>query len=501
MPGSCGGSAPKRYVKATLSKFQRAYACLSPKSRHAYEVIDSERPCFAYFDLEFKRQEGVLSLADGPSLAKQVADAAVRIIRDRYAAAQQIAGKDLEIDAVFLDSSRESKFSQHVVLRSYSADLNGRRTLAPLSGLAIAKQVAVNTVDVLEGENEKSVIDLAVYTQNRCFRLAGSSKLGAGVPLRLVRRLRYGKNMSCCDLGLPCESDLQETIVVPEIDANDVDILDVSVPPPTLRPKEEATAPSDSFSSSSGQPSQMLQEGLTVRQNSWLDSWRGATTRPLLDLADVKHSYVRCRRKGLGCPPEPFTQLACWALNMARRKLPAVACPDNIDAYNWMYVWADYPTERYLHLTIKGTRYCYARGRQHKQQHIILSIDLQDGTAWQRCWDREDCIVRAQATNGNNVRLRAKHPVDQVPAGVIPKIVDLAVFEMKDRRLALEGGDTVSHCSSMLQEREDNLLCHSTDIDSSWCCTNLRDFQPGGHFLRQGSDETRERCGVNAREA
>ena len=35
-----------------------------------------------------------------------------------------------------------------------------------------------------------------------------------------------------------------------------------------------------------------------------------------------------------------------------------------------------------LHLTARGTKFCFARGRQHRSQNVILTIDLLQGKVW-----------------------------------------------------------------------------------------------------------------------
>lgn len=383
-------------------------------------MIDARSPCYAYFDLEFKRDDDASRRVDGESLSRRVAGAAAAVVRDRFRASPKFAGKTLSIDAVFLDSCRETKFSQHVVLRSFAVDAVGRRFVAPLAGSATAKLVAAGAVERLVDDFDKKAVDLGVYTQSRCFRLAGSSKFGDATPLMPTMRLRYD-DAGAHPLPPPLPTDLAQTLVVPE--PSTVDVIDF---PAQVVPEARPDSTTDS-------PPERREPTLEAPTMPWFETWIGATTRPLLDLTFVKHEHVRCQRKGSGMPPSPLARLAEWARDVAKSRLPAATVADAIAVYQWRYVWAEYPTERYLHLTLKGTRYCHARGRQHKNHNVVLSVDAEDGSTWQRCWDKEDCHVAAKTKAGGDVLLAAKYLLDQAPADVLPSRVDLAFFEMKDR--------------------------------------------------------------------
>ena len=70
------GGAPKRWFVATPAEVDEGYARLPPQDRHVYEVIDARRPCWAYFDLEFTRKDGLNAAVDGDALTERVISAA-----------------------------------------------------------------------------------------------------------------------------------------------------------------------------------------------------------------------------------------------------------------------------------------------------------------------------------------------------------------------------------------------------------------------------------------
>ena len=86
---------------------------------------DARRPCWAYFDLEFTRKDGLNAIADGDAATNRVVSAAC----DRLMAAA--GDRPLEIEVIVLASARPTKFSRHVVLRPHWTDGARRRRRSP----------------------------------------------------------------------------------------------------------------------------------------------------------------------------------------------------------------------------------------------------------------------------------------------------------------------------------------------------------------------------------
>ena len=141
LPPPDSGGAPKRWFVATPAEVDEGYARLPPQDRHVYEVIDARRPCWAYFDLEFTRKDGLNAAVDGDALTERVVSAAC----DTLVAAA--GDPPLEIEVIVLASARPTKFSRHVVLRPHWTD--GARRAAPLAGSQHAGHLAEVVVKAL----------------------------------------------------------------------------------------------------------------------------------------------------------------------------------------------------------------------------------------------------------------------------------------------------------------------------------------------------------------
>ena len=77
---------------------------------------------------------------------------------------------------------------------------------------------------------------------------------------------------------------------------------------------------------------------------------------------------------------------------------------------SWRYVAAEFPSERYLHLTVKGQGvFCRSRGRPHQNQNLVVTVDPVNGRCWQRCYDGADCARNVPTTSGGVCRLANRH--------------------------------------------------------------------------------------------
>ena len=105
---------------------------------------------------------------------------------------------------------------------------------------------------------------------------------------------------------------------------------------------------------------------------------------------------------------------------------------------SWKYLRSEFPNELLLHLTARGTRYCFERGRQHASQNVMLSVDLIAARAWQRCWDHDcavsDCAVQLEAADGSRRVLKAKHALEAPPRQAVPSLASLFEFEARSGR-------------------------------------------------------------------
>ena len=85
------------------------------------------------------------------------------------------------------------------------------------------------------------------------------------------------------------------------------------------------------------------------------------------------------------------------------------------DAARWRFERASAPAEVLFHVDGTQRGVCAHVGRCHVGHHIMVTCDLLNGIAWQRCWDREcTCAVKG----GGYVK--AKHYVGSIPEECVP---------------------------------------------------------------------------------
>ena len=217
-------------------------------------------------------------------------------------------------------------------------------------------------------------------------------------------------------------SKLRETLVVPELQPGEIDCLEIDAPveppppPPSPGAAEEAAAPA-----------------APAPAGSWEDSWDGATATPLLDAMARPHPFIIARDDGRGQPPALFAAAATAALAALRRDHR-----DNGDPtlMSWRYVAAEFPSERYLHLTVKGQGvFCRSRGRPHQNQNLVVTVDPVNGRCWQRCYDNPDCARNVPTTSGGVCRLANRHELAAPADDLKVDRAALCTFEQSARRL------------------------------------------------------------------
>lgn len=157
-------SATYRYVVSTLSDFWRKYSGLPDESRTFYELIREDHVANLYFDLEFK-------FAEQPNVSLSGARALVDALKAHVAALLRTSVNYF----TDLESCTSDKFSAHLVLRA--------PTVCFTSAVAVGAWVRQLVLDAPEFA---FFVDQGVYTRNRLFRLAFSTKLGRAAPLVLA---------------------------------------------------------------------------------------------------------------------------------------------------------------------------------------------------------------------------------------------------------------------------------------------------------------------------
>ncbi|CAN6588886.1 unnamed protein product [Malus baccata var. baccata] len=221
-------SGQRRFLVSTYNDFWRRYKNMNPKFRHHYEVIQEGLPCHLYFDLEFSRRDN--ADRNGDEMVDLLISAIFEALLEKYSI---IGNKEWILE---LDSSNEAKFSRHLIIRIEKTAFKdnshaGAFVTEICSRISSAKErdgrfgnLFIRKDSSSSDSPSKLFVDTAVYTRNRCFRLALSSKAGKNSVLLPTGRFKANK-MQCeeemfmasliCNLDVDCEKLL---VCKPDLD-------------------------------------------------------------------------------------------------------------------------------------------------------------------------------------------------------------------------------------------------------------------------------------------
>jgi hypothetical protein len=319
-----------------------------------------------------------------------VEEAACAVVSE-MAALQRL---QVRVDTVAIDCDHAAKFSRHLLVRVTLAGGEPVLWRGPREVGAVVARVAEWAGTASE------IIDRCVYADGRCLRLLGSRKL-------------CGDHRAPLELNAARSSAVAFAKPLPFAEA-----VRLSLAAPTAQPAAFLEAPQRNGmpadrptakppSGQRGGDAVARRAVPAVSQAAWRRQWRRLTAMPLLDVPRMPHPRVLQRRGGAGLPPPPLAELARWgAGELSRLGSHGVA--------RWEYLVSDWPEERLLHLTALGG-HCAHVGRAHRANNIMLTIDVMNGLAWQRCFDHE-CVVRLPGGGHRKARLF----VGVVPAAVLP---------------------------------------------------------------------------------
>ncbi|KAJ4955758.1 hypothetical protein NE237_012541 [Protea cynaroides] len=334
----------RRFLVSTYEEFWRRYKNMDSKFRHHYEVIQEGLPCHLYFDLEFNKRINAGKNGD------DMVDLLISVILDALFEKYSIQGDREWI--VELDSSTEEKFSRHLILRipktafkdnshagAFVAEICSRISTARGSDKRFDKVFISkdsSTADV------QLFVDSAVYTRNRCFRLALSSKAGKNSVLLPSGRFKC-KTMSEEEFfmeSLICKIDVDcKRLLICKMDLDCVK---------TLHFDSEMDA---NFGQHLGVPNEL-------------------TSRSCM--SDVPRTYFMGK--------SPFPTLDIF--------VESIATVGNVSGRIRSWYWfSEYGLMVY---NMSRNRFCERIGRQHKSNHVMYIVDLTRAVYYQKCFD-PDC--------------------------------------------------------------------------------------------------------------
>ena len=325
----------RRFFTNTYLSFGRDMAERAPGS-HFYEVIQEGQPCWLYFDLEFSK------------IVNPQLDADEVLVQFRRGLKDFCAKEGVQYDeslTVVLDSSTESKFSKHVIVKSLAFEDNiqaGGFVHTFVEHTRVLRQERGSDSDLLfvrgdceEAEATKTVVDTSVYTRNRNFRVLRQSKCGKNTPLQLE----------------------EGGVVVHESDSVECQVVQTLA---SFVPNGTKVLPVDS-----------RYEVRAVRQRAPGRS---------LDVVDMPEELRK------------VTSRMVEAWDKMRAKKERCTWPPTTIGNIWR---PQNGTGRFFTITLCNNRFCLARGRSHRSNNVYLKVDLHRGEFEQRCFDREDCSWRS----------------------------------------------------------------------------------------------------------
>ncbi|CAN1267587.1 DNA-directed primase/polymerase protein [Linum perenne] len=335
----------RRFLVSTYHEFWKRYRNMDSKFRHHYEVIQEGLPCHLYFDLEFSTKDNVGKNGD------EMVDLLISVVFDALNDNYSIEGSEDWV--VELDSSTTEKFSRHLIIRIPKAAFKDNshvgsfvsEVCSRISALK-AKDERYSTLYIRKDSNSTEhpshlFIDTAVYTRNRCFRLALSSKAGKSSFLLPTQRFK------CISME---EEDMFMASLICNVDSDTDRLLVCKMDLECIKKLHFDTEVNYSVTTKYREPSN---NGTSSRGPPITSSTEGKSPFPALD------RFVEC-----------------------------IASTGNTSGKIRSWYW--FSEDGLMVYSMLRNRYCERIGREHKSNHVIYVVDLKWGFYYQKCHD-PDC--------------------------------------------------------------------------------------------------------------
>ncbi|TYG42949.1 hypothetical protein ES288_D12G297700v1 [Gossypium darwinii] len=334
-------SGQRRYLASTYEEFWKRYKIMESKLRHHYEVIQEGFPCHLYFDLEFNKRDNLGR--DGDEMVDLLISVILEALLEKYS----INGNQDWV--VELDSSTEEKFSRHLIMRMPKTAFKDNSHVGAFvaeicSRIASAKETDERFEKLYVKKDSTSdspnqlFVDTAVYSRNRCFRLALSSKAGKNSFLLPTGRFK------CKDMG---EEDMFMTSLICKMDDDCAKLLVCKMELDCVKTLQFETEVTSNFGRYCRAP-----------ENT--------------GISDVSTAYQT------GKSPFPYLD----------EFIVSIASTDNVPGKIRCWYWfSEYGLVIYSMLR---NRYCERIGREHKSNHVMYVVDMRRAAYYQKCYD-PDC--------------------------------------------------------------------------------------------------------------
>ncbi|KAK2653993.1 hypothetical protein Ddye_013849 [Dipteronia dyeriana] len=301
-------------------------------------------PCHLYFDLEFNKKDNAEK--NGDEMVELLISVTLDALRDKYC----IEGNEDWI--VELDSSTGEKFSRHLVIRipktAFKDNSHAGAFVAEICSRIRSTSKRDETFEKLfikRNATSESLsqlfVDTAVYTRNRCFRLALSSKAGKKSVLLPTGRFK------CKDM---CEEDMFLASLICNMDDDCEKLLVCKMELDCVKTLQFDTELHNNFGKH-----RVASQELASNACSDLSTtcFMGKSPFPALD------KFVEC-----------------------------VASTGNVPGKIRSWYW--FSEYGLIVHNMSRNRYCERIGRQHKSNNVMYVVDLKRAFYYQKCHD-PDC--------------------------------------------------------------------------------------------------------------
>ncbi|KAK9672585.1 hypothetical protein RND81_12G110100 [Saponaria officinalis] len=336
----------RRFLVSTYQEFWRRYKNMNPRCRHHYEVIQEGLPCHLYFDLEFNRLEN--REKDGDQMVDLLVSVIFEALNEKY----QLHGEQDWV--VELDSSTEAKFSRHLVLRipkaafkdnshagAFVSEICSRIRNASEKD-ARFQQLFVIKDSSCDGCPTQLFVDNAVYSRNRCFRLALSSKAGKTSVLLPTGRFK------CKDM---CEENVFMASLICNLDDDCEKFLVCKMDLDCIK---------------------------TLQYDTEINTTRRMSASVLRQFTSNGCKSEEPKTYLMGTSPFP-------ALDAF---IESVASFGSVTGKIRSWYW--FSEDELMVYSMSTSRYCERIGREHKSNHVMFVVDLRWALYYQKCYD-PDC--------------------------------------------------------------------------------------------------------------
>nr|BAB10428.1 unnamed protein product [Arabidopsis thaliana] len=351
-------SGQRRFLVSSYEEFWKRYLSMDPRHRHHYEVIQEGLPCHMYFDLEFNQKEN-----EGKNVDEMV-DILISVILEALREKYAIEGQEDWI--VELDSSTKDKFSRHVIVIIPKVAFKDNSHVGAFVGELCSRIVNAKETDerlrklfVHKEANDSAsllFVDTAVYSRNRCFRLALSSKAGKTSVLLPTGRFK------CKDMG---ERDVFMTSLICNVESDCEKLLVCKMESDCMK---------------------TLCFDTEVNSNNLVRDQNAQKFQLNASTSDMSTSYFGGK--------SPFPQLDQF--------IESTASTGNVPGKIRCWYW--FSEDGLIVYSMLRNRYCERIGREHKSNHgticsqpiydirvsMMYIVDLRRGIYYQKCYD-PDC--------------------------------------------------------------------------------------------------------------